>query len=737
MKRIAILICFASSLSAFSQEKKDSADLPPVEVRAVIAPPTAPFAKTNLDTKEIGRQNLGQDLPFLLNQTPSVVVNSDAGNGVGYTGIHIRGTDATRINVTLNGIPYNDAESQGTYFVDLPDFASSVNRIQIQRGAGTSTNGAGAFGATINFSTNEVNKNAYAEVNNSFGSFNTWKNTLKIGTGLLGNHFTTDLRVSRISSDGFVDRATTNLKSFYFSQAYLSDKNDLRFNIILGKEKTYQAWNGIPEAKLINDVTGLEEHYQNNIGYLYFTAADSTNLFHSSPRKYNYFTYANQTDNYWQDHFQLFYTHRFSAGLSLNVAGFLTPGKGYYEEYKVGQYYSDYSLNNPVVNGDTVYSTDLIRRLWLKNKFYGSIFSLQDEFNRTHLIFGGAITKYDGQHFGEVIWSQQPWNGPKRWYDLNADKSDFNVYGKWQQDLTNTFQLFADMQYRRVNYDLPGFEHNPTLFVNNTYNFFNPKIGFTYHRNNLQAYASYSVANKEPNRDDFETGKTQQPKPEHLNDWEAGIESRKSKSFLSANVYYMKYKDQLVLTGKINDVGNYTRTNIPDSYRLGVELQASEVLNQWLKAAGNLTLSRNKVLNFTEYIDDYDNGGQKQNNYPRSDISFSPSVVGAATITITPIQKLNVDLLSKYVSRQYLDNTSNESRKLDAYFTEDVRMIYSFSKKWLKNVDLILQVNNLFNKKYEANGYTYSYYYNTQVITENFYFPMAGTNVMGGVNIRF
>jgi len=725
MKRTAFLICFASSLTVFGQEKKDTVDLPPVEVRAVIAPPTAPFAKTNLDKKEISRQNLGQDLPFLLNQTPSVVVNSDAGNGVGYTGIHIRGTDATRINVTLNGIPYNDAESQGTYFVDLPDFASSVNRIQIQRGAGTSTNGAGAFGATINFTTNEVNKKAYVELNNSFGSFDTWKNTLKFGTGLLGNHFTTDVRLSKISSEGYVDRASTNLKSFYFSEAYLSDKNDLRFNIILGKEKTYQAWNGIPEAKLRNDPTALQEHYQNNIGYLYFTSADSSNLFNSSPRKYNYFTYPNQTDNYWQNHFQLFYTHRFSANLSFNVAGFLTPGKGYYEEYKVGQYYSDYGLNNPVVNGDTVYTTDLIRRLWLRNKFYGSIFSLQDEFGKTHLIFGGALTKYDGKHFGEVTWSDQPWNGAKRWYDLNAYKSDFNLYGKWQQDLTNAFQLFTDMQYRRVNYNLPGFEHNPTLFVNNTYNFFNPKIGFTYHKRGLQAYASYSVANKEPNRDDFETGKTEQPKPEHLNDWEAGIESRKSKTFLSANIYYMKYKDQLVLTGKINDVGNYTRTNIPNSYRLGIELQASEVLNQWLKASANLTLSKNKVLNFTEYIDDYDNGGQKQNDYHQSDISFSPSVVGAATITVTPIQKLNIDFLSKYVSRQYLDNTSNESRKLDSYFTEDVRMIYSFSKKWLKNVDLILQVNNLLDKKYEANGYTYSYYYNAQLITENFYFPMA------------
>ncbi len=737
MKRIVFFIGLISSLTAYSQQKKDTTDLPPVEVRAVTASPTAPFAKTNLDKKQIAKQNLGQDLPFLLNQTPSVVVNSDAGNGVGYTGIHIRGTDASRINVTLNGIPYNDAESQGTFFVDLPDFASSVNRIQIQRGVGTSTNGAGAFGATINFTTNEVNRNAYGEINNSYGSFNTWKNTIKAGTGLLANHFTVDARVSRVSSDGYVDRASTNLKSAYLSAAYLSNKNDLRFNILLGKEKTYQAWNGIPEAKLRNDLTALEQHYQNNLGSLYFTSADSVNLFTSAPRKYNYFTYQNQTDNYWQNHYQLFFTHRFTSNFSFNIAGFLTPGKGYYEEYKPSQDYADYGMNYPVVNGDTVFQTDLIRQLWLRNKFYGSIFSLQNDFGKTHLTLGGAVTKYDGRHFGDVTWSQQPWNGSMQWYNLNAFKKDFNVYGKWQQDLSDQLQLFADAQYRRVNYDLQGFEDNPTLFINNTYNFFNPKLGLSYHKNHWLVYGSYSVAHKEPNRDDFEAGLNQQPKAESLGDWEAGIERKNNKTFLSANVYYMKYKDQLVLTGKINDVGAYTRTNIPNSYRLGIELQGAKQINQWLKAEGNLTFSRNKILNFTEYIDDYDNGGQKANQYHETDISFSPSVVGAATITVTPLQKLDIDLLSKYVSKQYLDNTSNESRKLDAYFTEDMRAVYSFGKKWLKNVDLIFQVNNVFNKKYEPNGYTYSYYYNTQLITENFYFPMAGTNFFAGVNLKF
>lgn len=735
MKRILFLTAFSSSFFLHAQQK-DTADLSPVEVKAIRVSATAPFAKTNINKAQIERQNLGQDLPYLLNQTPSVVVNSDAGNGIGYTGIHIRGTDATRINVTLNGIPYNDAEDQGTFFVDLPDFASSVNSIQIQRGVGSSTNGAGAFGATINFSTNEIHKKAYAEINNSFGSFNSWKNTIMAGTGLLKNHWTIDFRLSRISSDGYIDRASSNLKSGYFSTAYISEKTTLKFNIFAGKEKTYQAWNGIPEAKLNNDLTELEEHYQNNVGSLYFTPADSINLFTSAPRKYNYFTYPNQTDNYWQNHYQLFFTQKISPTFDFNTAVFFTKGYGYYEEYKVAQSYADYHMPYPVVGADTIFTTDLIRRLWLNNNFYGDIFSLQHQTKTTQLIFGGAVTRYEGEHYGEVIWADKGITGPNRWYDVFAYKNDFNFYTKCQQDITPTLQSFVDLQYRLVKYNLNGFEDNPTLYVKNNYNFFNPKFGLSYHQNNWLAYASFSVANKEPNRDDFEASLQQQPKPEHLKDLEIGVENKNQKRFFSANVYYMNYRDQLALTGKINDVGAYTRTNIPKSYRLGIELQASTIIEKWLKASANLTLSRNKILNFTEYVDDYDNGGQKSFFHSQPDISFSPSVIGAATITFIPVKNVNIDLLSKYVSKQYLDNTNNENRKLNPYFTEDLRAIYSFHKKWLKNVDLIFQIYNLLNEQYESNGYTYSYFYNAKLITENFYFPMAGTNWMFGVNIK-
>lgn len=710
---MTIILSFFS-LYVQSQDISDTSQLDPVEVRTIRAGERAPFAKTNLSKKQIEKQNLGQDLPFLLNQTPSVVVNSDAGNGVGYTGIRIRGTDATRINITLNGIPYNDAESQGSFFVDLPDFASSVQSIQIQRGVGTSTNGAGAFGATINFSTHENHQKPYAEFNNSYGSFNTLKNTIKIGSGLMGKHFTTDLRLSRLTSDGYIDRATSDLRSFYFSTAYHSEKSNLRFNVFSGKEKTYQAWNGVSESDLANNRT------------INYAGTEKP----GDP-------YENETDNYRQDHYQLFFTHHASKNLTFQIAGFLSNGKGYYEQYKADEDYASYGIKYPVIGMDTIYTTDLIRQLHLDNKFYGSIFSLQYGKEKTQVTFGGSVTRYDGKHFGNVIWTSENLTSPVKWYDLDAFKTDANFYGKWQQQISSAFQLFTDLQYRRVNYDLNGFRDHPDIMISNVYHFVNPKIGLSYKKDKWVAYASYSVANKEPNRDDYETGLLQQPKPEHLHDIEAGLENKNSRRQLLVNLFYMRYKDQLVLTGKINDVGAYTRTNIPDSYRLGIELEGGVVMNNWIRASGNISFSRNRIMNFTEYVDDYDNGGQKTNNFKQVDIAFSPSITSAATITLQPVKSLSIDLLSKYVGKQYLDNTENNSRSLDAFFTEDLRAVYSFSKKWLKNADIILQVNNLFNEMYEPNGYTFSYIYNGQMNTENYFFPMAGMNWMAGINIKF
>jgi iron complex outermembrane receptor protein len=719
MKRIAILfstafVCHLTLGQNNDTTKRDSfLLLEPVEVRAIRAGENSPFTKTNLYKKEIEKLNLGPDLPFILNQTPSVVINSDAGNGVGYTGIRIRGSDASRINITLNGVPFNDAESQGTFFVDLPDFTSSISSIQVQRGVGTSSNGAGAFGASINISTNEVNLQPYAEFNNSYGSFNTWKNTVKAGSGLVGEHFTTDIRLSRISSDGYIDRASSNLKSFYFSTAYLDQKNSLRLNIFSGKEKTYQAWYGVSEADLKTNRT------------INYAGMEKPGV-----------PYDNETDNYQQDHYQLFYSRQSGKQLKFNLGLFYVKGEGYYEQYKANEAYADYGLPEPAYGTDVITHTDLVRQLWLDNDFYGNIFSLHYDDNISRFTFGGGWNRYEGKHFGDVIWAEKGLALPGRWYDLAAGKNDFTIYFKEQTKIGQLFSVFYDLQYRRVKYDLNGFRNNPDLIANNKYSFFNPKAGISFQKNNWSGYLSYSRGQKEPNRDDFEAGRNQQPKTEKLNDFELGLESKNKKYSAGITLYYMYYKDQLVLTGKINDVGAYTRTNIPKSYRAGIELTGNADITPRLKAAGNLALSKNKVLDFTEYIDDYDNGGQKTNFYSSADIAYSPNFIGSTVVTFIPIKNAELSLIGKYVGKQYLDNTQNESRRLHDYYTQDARIIYSISCKWLKELNIILQANNVFDKLYEPNGYTFSYYYGGTLTTENYFYPMAGRNFLVAVNVK-
>ncbi len=713
------MACLSACTLLYAQKEKkfnDTTLLQPVEVQAIRAAEKAPFAKTDLTKKEIEKNNLGQDLPFLLNQAPSVVVNSDAGNGVGYTGIRIRGTDATRINVTLNGIPYNDAESQGTFFVDLPDFASSAGSIQVQRGVGTSTNGAGAFGASINLSTNELNKTFYVATNNSYGSFNTHKNNIQFGSGLLGNHFTIDGRLSSIRSEGYIDRAKSNLGSFYLSTAYTDDRNSLRLNVFSGREKTYQAWNGVPE---------------------YLLATERT--FNSSGTEKPGDPYDNETDNYTQTHYQLFYNHKLNSYWKGNLAVFLTRGKGYYEQYKAGRYLADYGLPDYFDGMTTITSTDLVRRLWLDNYFYGSIFSLQYQQKKTQLVLGGGYNAYDGQHYGEIKWAAVQAAVPAnyRWYDLTAYKKDLSLYGKWTQQLNKNWQSFVDIQVRNIDYRIHGFRDNPALEINKNFTFLNPKAGITYSDKKWQAYISYALAGKEPNRDDFEAGNTQQPNAERLHDVELGVERKMGKTSWGANLYYMYYHNQLVLTGKINDVGAYTRTNIPKSHRAGIELQGKAILASWMNLAANISFSENKIKGYTEYLDDYDNGGQQTRFYNKTDISFSPSVVAGANVNFIPVKNAEISLINKYVGRQYLDNTSQRSRSLNPYYLQDIRLSYTVETKIVKAANIILQLNNVFNKKYEPNGYSFSYIYGGELTTENYYYPMAGTNFMVGVNLKF
>lgn len=741
---IAALLCLSSICHAQTETddsvKQNQHQLQPVEVRALRAGTDAPFAKKEITRKDIEKANLGQDIPYLLQYTPSAVVTSDAGTGVGYTGLRIRGTDGVRINVTLNGIPVNDAESQGAFFVDFPDIASSLNSIQVQRGVGTSTNGAGAFGATISLSNLYQLDHAGAEASNSVGSFNTWKNTLHAGTGLMKNGFQFDVRLSKISSDGYIDRSASDLKSMQFIAGWqMSRKTSLRFMLMTGKEKTGQAWNGVSGDSLLTNRT------YNELGL----KSDGT-------------YYNNQTDNYQQDYYQLFFDHKFSRSLSAHVAGFYTRGRGYYEEYKMAEAYSDYGLPDFVIGSDTTTTTDLIRQLWLDNKFYGSVFSLLYDKRKTQLSFGGGWNQYEGLNYGDVKWAMYNFPDNYRWYQLDAQKNDLNLYLKAQHTIANKLILFGDLQYRNVAYFINGFRKNPALHPDVNYEFINPKVGLTYliKDNNHQkqkVYASFAVANKEPNRDDFEAASFALPKPERLYDVEAGYEINKRKWNAGLNYYYMSYKDQLVFTGKVNDVGAYARTNVPESYRTGIELQAGAIPVYWLKLYANATFSGNIIKHHTEYIDNFDDpsGNQLAVSYNRTHIALSPDAIASGVLTLAPFrhmkhgQTLEMDIMGKHVGKQYLDNSStaglqlfdnsaNNLSVLKAYTLCNLRFRYSVHVKPFRELGLSLALNNIFDKKYESNGYVnYVYQENSQRIVDNRYFPQAGFNWLLGVNIKF
>lgn len=721
---IATMLIFAPSFGQQNTKsflKKDSIQkmtdsirsLPPLEIRSIRVADNSPFAKSNVNASSIAFVNLGQDLPYLIQNTPSVVVNSDAGTGIGYTGIRIRGTDATRINVTLNGIPYNDAESMGTYFVDLPDFSSSANSIQIQRGVGTSTNGAGAFGATINLSTNDYHPEKYVSLQNSVGSFNTVKNTLLFGTGLIHNHFTIDGRLSNITSNGYIDRATSDLKSFYVSGTYWGDHSSLRLNVFSGKEKTYQAWYGVPEDSL-------------SIHRTYNPAGSEKS---GNP-------YDNQTDNYTQSHYQLFYNKEINSKLKWNTAFFLTKGRGYYEEYKADVNLGDYGINLNIGN-----PIDLIRRRWLDNQFYGQIASLSYEENKNKFTLGGGWNIYEGQHFGNLPMGILLINNPslinKVYYNNNATKKEYNSYLKWERKLNNELTSFVDLQFRHVQHTMNGFDANPTLLVDRKFDFVNPKAGLTYKKGNTTYYASVAVAHKEPNRDDFEAANNEQPKAEVLYDFESGFNTKSSQFNWGANLYYMNYTDQLVLTGKINDVGSYNRTNVPNSYRAGIELEESWKINSAFTSTGNITLSQHKIQHFTEYYDNYDNGIQVAKPHDNTDITLSPNFIASHSLNYTPNNQWQFALTSKYVSKQYLDNTQNDARSLKAYFVNDVNIAYKIvdNKKW--NASIQYYIINILDTKYEPNGYTYSYVYGGITTTSNNYYPMAGRNFLLSLKLNF
>ena len=709
-----------------------------VSVTGIRATPNTPTTHSEVSKKEIEASNYGQDLPYILNTLPSTVVTSDAGAGVGYTGIRIRGVDPSRTNVTINGIPVNDSESHGVYWVNMPDLASSIENIQVQRGVGTSTNGASAFGASINIKTDNIKREAYGVLDNSYGSFNTWKNTIKAGSGLINNKFTIDTRLSRVSSGGYINRAESDLKSYYVSGAWVGKKSLLRATVFSGKEKTYQAWYGTPQSVVNGNKDSINAYADRN--YIY--GSDRERLLKSG-RTYNYYTYDNEVDNYQQDHYQLHFNHRFLKTLKLTSALHYTRGQGYYEQFKAGEDFSDYGFEPIILSNDTISQTDVIRRRWLDNHFYGGVFSLSHDKGPLSVVFGGGINQYIGGHYGEVIWAEFASNSNirDRYYDNEAIKNEAHSYLKGTYKL-GKLTLFGDIQYRHIDYsflgkaDVNGEIKN--VNQNISFDFINPKAGLMYDfnaRNN--AYFSAAVANREPVRKDFtESTPDSRPEVENLINMELGYRYKGQKLMVNANGYYMHYNNQLVLTGQINDVGDYTRTNVDKSYRAGIELETGYRIIKKLSITGTLTLSANKITKFNEYVDNYDTGIQTVYEHKNTDLSFSPNIIASAGLKYEPLKNLDISFIGKHVGDQFLDNTSTDTRKLNAYTTFNLQMSYTIKDVLFKEITFGVLLNNVFNELYENNGYTWGYIYGGKRTVENFYYPQAGRNFMARVVIK-
>ncbi len=744
MKKVLfILLVFVLpvKMTCFAQEQKDSLQLvhlQQVEVVATRATEKTPLIYSELDKKAIERINFGQDIPFILTLTPSVVTTSDAGTGIGYTGFRIRGTDANRINITTNGIPMNDSESQGVFWVNIPDFASSLEDLQVQRGVGTSTNGAGAFGASINLKTEKIPSKPYGEFNGSYGSFNTSKATVKLGTGQIGNHWAFDARLSSINSDGYVDRASVDLKSYFLQASYYHENTLLKFIVYGGKEQTYHAWNGIPTDSLRTNRT------YNPSGYM----GDDNN---GRPLYYD-----SQTDNYLQTNYQLNWMQILSPSLKLNASLHYTKGDGYYEEYKQEQSLVKYALQPFSYDGETIAASDLVRRKKMDNGFGGMVFSLNYHPDKLDLTLGGGGNYYDGNHFGNVIWVKNYAGDtgfyPEHEYYRNVgEKTDINIYLKGNYQLTDKVSIYGDVQYRHIHYDIDGKNDKWNKFINDmqqldvheSFDFFNPKAGVFFQLNpENNVYASLAIAHREPNRNNYtDAGFNEKPKAERLQDYELGYVFKNETFHAGLNFYYMKYKDQLILNGRVNEIGEPLTSNIPDSYRLGMEVTAGVRLTHWLDWDGNITLSDNKIKNYTEYVEDWETGNYEPGYLGTTPIAYSPGIIANSLFSLN-YQSWSAGFQSSYVGKQYLDNSGSNDRKLNPYFVNNLRLGYTLPIKGIRSLAFNVLINNLFNEKYASNGYIwYSWYEgsgNDRTRGNDLrYFPQAGTNVLFNLALKF
>jgi iron complex outermembrane receptor protein len=732
LRRVLIAMALTTTGLATAQNKqvKDSTNaekLDEVLVKAVRVNAKSPITHSNLSKEEIAKRNLGQDIPMLLNFLPSVVTTSDAGAGIGYSGIRVRGVSSQSTNVTINGIPYTDAESLGTFWVNLGDFASSVESLQLQRGVGTSTNGSGAFGASINILTDAISKEASGEISNSFGSFNSRKHTIKFSTGLMGADAERSRgieiagRLSNIESDGYVDRASSSLKSYFLQGSYVDENTLIKAVTFGGNNVTYQSWFGIDAATLRENRTfNPAGAYEDENGNQQF--------------------YDNEVDDYRQDHYQLHWNERYNDNWSTNIGVNYTYGRGFYEQFREDDDFSTYGLDPLVVDGQTLDETDLVRRRWLDNDYYVFNASANYKNKDIDLIFGTSISHYDGDHFGEVIWARfaSQSNIRDRYYDGNGRKNDASAFSKATYKLNNRIQLYGDLQLRNVNYKTSGINSDLGEFlVDENFTFFNPKAGVTYEYNdNNDLYVSYARANREPNRNDFESNPD--IKPEQLNDFELGWRHKKGNFTFNVNSYLMLYNEQLVLSGEINDVGAPLRTNSGDSYRLGLELEAVIPVTSQLTLQPNLALSSNKNRETVRSFD-----GELQ-NLGSTDIAFSPNLVAANAIVYAPIKNFQISLLSKFVGEQFMSNTEAQSSKLASYFLNDLNLIYTINTDSIfDTVVFTALVNNILNKKVVSNGFYFTFdddFTNPGTISTvegaGFY-PQAGTNFLLGATFHF
>ncbi len=719
MKRILLAVFFISNI-LYSQEKiidtvqGTKQNLDEVIVKGIRAKFSSPISYSNIYKEKLKNKNLGQDLPILLNFLPSVVTTSDAGAGIGYTGIRVRGVSPQSTNITINGIPFNDPESMGTFWVNLPDFTSSVQSLQLQRGIGTSTNGSGAFGASINILTDNTSQTPYAEISSSFGSFNTRKNTIKFSTGKINDVFEFSARFSKIDSDGYVDRAFSDLKSYFIQGTYLKGSTLIKAISFAGHEKTYQSWYGLTMDQLKEN------------------------------RRQNPYTYENEIDNYKQDHYQLHWNEKINNFWSFNLGLNYTYGRGYFEQYREDDNIDTYGgivSSDTNLNGEKTDTTDLIRRRWLDNDFYVFNSSLNFIKNKIDLTISSSYSSYVGDHFGEVIWARTFSSNGKirdRYYEGLGEKKDLSFFTKLLYSIDEKIEFYSDLQYRNVKYNTSGTTSDlVNMVIDKSYGFFNPKIGLSYKLNpNSLLYVSYARANREPNRTDYESNPDIQP--ERLNDIEFGWRLRNKRMSLNLNSYFMLYDEQLILTGEIDDVGNPKRTNSGSSYRIGLEIENRINISELFSFETNLTLSSNKNKNIFSMVDG------ALFNYGKTNISFSPSFVGSNAIIYQPSKKISLSLLSKYVGKQYMGNTDQPNSILESYFVNDINITYSLKpEKIFQSISINFLINNILNKEYISNGYYYTYDDTWSVpgqiktLDGAGYYPQATRNFLAGLVFEF